>query len=367
MTGRAIIGPEYASFVRELKERIVSARVSAARAVNGAMILLYWDIGRAIVERQKSLGWGESVVEILAKDLQREFPGVSGFSSDNLWRMRQFYAATSAPKFLEHLVPEIGGRKKSGESMGRDLKALLAMVPWGHHVLILKKTGTPAAMFHYLRASAQLGWSRNVLLNQIKAKAFERSRREKKSHNFSLALPERLGEQAEETIKSSYSLEFLGLNKLVRERELEDRLVEKLKEFILELGYGFCFIGRQYRLTVNGKDFFVDLLFYHRVLKALVAVELKVGAFEPEFAGKMDFYLNLLNQKERSAGDNPSIGIILCAEKDDVVVEFSLKSKANPIGVAEYHLTEKLPKELRGRLPTERELRSALMPGKGAE
>jgi predicted nuclease of restriction endonuclease-like (RecB) superfamily len=185
---------------------------------------------------------------------------------------------------------------------------------------------------------------------------FQRTVIEKKSHNFPLALPEHLAEQAEEVLKSSYSLEFLGIERAVRERELEDRLTSRLQAFLLELGYGFCFVGRQYRLTLGQKEYFIDLLFYHRFLKALVAFELKVGLFEPEHAGKMDFYLNLLNDKERGDGDQPSIGIILCAEKDDVEVEYALRTKANPIGVAVYQLQPKLPADLKGRLPTPKQL-----------
>jgi len=179
-------------------------------------------------------------------------------------------------------------------------------------------------------------------------------------HNFKLALPEHFAEQAEEALKSSYNLEFLGIRREIRERELENHLIDKLRDFILELGYGFCFIGRQYRLTLGRKEYFIDLLFYHRFLKALVAIELKIGPFEPEFAGKMDFYLNLLNEKERAPGDAPSIGIILCAEKDNLEVEFALKSKSNPIGVAEYHLQGKLPADMKGKLPTARQLQEVV-------
>lgn len=212
-------------------------------------------------------------------------------------------------------------------------------------------------------------WSRNVLLNQIKAGAWERSHAEGKSHNFPRVLPPALAEQAEEALKSSYNLEFLGIHQAVKERELESQLIDKLRDFILELGYGFCFIGRQHRLTLGRKEYFVDLLFYHRFLKALVAVELKIGPFQPEYAGKMDFYLNLLNDKERAPDDAPSIGIILCAEKDSLEVEFALRSKANPIGVAEYQLQPSLPAELRGKLPSVRQfqqvVRGALPPPAG--
>ena len=232
----------------------------------------------------------------------------------------------------------------------------MAEIPWGHHLLILNKLTAPAARLFYLRATTQFGWSRAVLLNQIKAQAFERAKSEKKTHNFAVALPEHFAEQADEMLKSRYNLEFLGLARPMRERELEDKLIGRLQHFILELGYGFCFVGRQYRLALGQQEYFVDLLFYHRFLKTLVAFDLKVTAFEPEFAGKMDCYLNLLNEKERAPDDRPSIGIILCAEKDDVEVEFALKSKTNPIGVAEYQLQSKLPAEFRGKLPTAKQL-----------
>jgi predicted nuclease of restriction endonuclease-like (RecB) superfamily len=232
----------------------------------------------------------------------------------------------------------------------------VAEVPWGHHRLILDKLSAPAARLYYLHATARFGWSRNVLLNQIKAGAYERAVADRKTHNFPLALPGHLAEQADEMLKSSYNLEFLGIRRPVKERRLEDRLIERLQAFLLELGYGFCFAGRQHRLALGEKEYFIDLLFYHRFLKALVAFELKVGPFEPEYAGKMDFYLNLLNAKERAPGDRPSIGIILCAEKDDVEVEFALKTKRNPIGVAVYRLQSKLPGELRGKLPSAKQL-----------
>jgi predicted nuclease of restriction endonuclease-like (RecB) superfamily len=382
--------PDYPAFLAALKERILSARTSAARAVNSELILLYWDIGRGIMEKQRTAGWGDAVVERLAADLRAEFPDMRGFSADNLWRMRQFFAEYSTRGFLERAVPEMKKpRRKSLEQVvpesvlpdsanlkpGQNqiwpqavakfegsaapadfLRQLVAEVPWGHHVELLKKIKAPAARLYYLRATAQLGWSRNVLLNQIKAGAYERAVAEKKTHNFGLALPEYLAEQADEMLKSSYNLEFLGIRRAVKERELEDRLTARLQQFILELGYGFCFVGRQYRLALGAREYFVDLLFYHRFLKALVAFDLKIGPFEPEHAGKMDFYLNLLNEKERAPDDQLSIGIILCAEKDDVEVEFALKTKTNPIGVAEYQLQPKLPAGLKGKLPTAKQL-----------
>jgi len=373
----ASIAVDYTAFLTEVKGRILTARFQAGRAVNRELVMLYWDIGRGIVEKQQTAGWGDSVVERLAADLRAEFPDMRGFSDRNVWDMKRLYLACSEPEFLQQVVAEL--RRKPGlsgflpqavaemgraeihqqpaeETLSHAVRELVAAVPWGHHRFILDKLSEPAARLYYLRATAQFGWSRSVLLNQIKGQAYERAVKEKKSHNFALALPEHFAEQADEMLKSRYSLEFLGIARPMKERELEDRLISRLQAFLLELGYGFCFVGRQYRLALGKKEYFVDLLFYHRFLKALVAFDLKIGEFEPEHAGKMDFYLNLLNEKERGPDDGPSIGIILCAEKDDVEVEFALKTKANPIGVAEYVLSEKLPSEFRGKLPTAKQL-----------
>jgi len=362
---------DYPAFLEDLKARILQARVSAARAVNRDLILLYWDIGRGVVEKQRNAGWGESVIDQISRDLREAFPGASGFSSRNLRSIRQFYTAYSDPSIWPQAAAKTGSSKRAGDFWlqpaaklrpGSDhpAPALVAEIPWGHHLLILNKVSDPPARLYYLRATAQLGWSRNVLLNQIKAQAYERAVQEKKTHNFELALPAHFAEQADEMLKSRYNLEFLGLARAVKERELEDRLITHLQQFILELGYGFCFVGRQYRLALGKKEYFVDLLFYHRFLKALVAFDLKIGSFEPEHAGKMDFYLNLLNEKERAPNDQPSIGIILCAEKEDIEVEFALKTKANPIGVAEYELQAKLPAHFKGQIPTAKQLAGVL-------
>jgi predicted nuclease of restriction endonuclease-like (RecB) superfamily len=363
--------PDYRRFIEDLKARVMAARISAARHVNRDMILLYWDIGQAIDEKQKIHKWGDAVVEMVARDLKAAFPGSTGFSPQNVWRMRQFYRDHTDAQFLAQIVRELARQGKpapANDNLSQFVREMVASVPWGHHANALAKLTDPAARLWYLEATARLGWSRNVLLNQIKAGAYERAITEKKTHNFDLALPEHLAEQADEMLKSSYNLEFLGIRRAVTERTLEDRLIERLRDFILELGYGFCFIGRQHRLTLRKKEYFIDLLFYHRFLKALVAFELKVGPFEPEHAGKMDFYLNLLNDKERGPGDQPSIGVILCAEKDDIEVGYALRTKANPIGVATYALQSRLPADMKGKLPTARQLkgvvRSVLPEGK---
>lgn len=376
---------DYSAFLSSIKSHIRSAKISVARQVNHGLIGLYWSIGREIVEKQKEYGWGKSVVEKLSKDLQREFPRSEGYSADNLWRMRQFYIEYHNPLILEQLVPELTGKKarkigapilerlvpewrskiksrnnKKGLHWEKMIGPILASVPWGHHLLILKKIKAFPEKLYYLKATAALGWSRDVLLNQIKANAYAHFMRESKTNNFKQTLPAYLAGQAEATLKSSYNLEFLGVKEAMHERHLESRLIDKLKNFILELGYGFCFIGNQYRLALGENEYFIDLLFYHRFLKSLVAVELKTGKFKPEYAGKMDFYLNLLNESEKAHDDKPSIGIILCAEKDKLEVEFSLRTKVNPIGVAEYKLFQNLPAELKGKLPTSKQLTEGL-------
>ena len=354
-----LTSPEYRQFIEDLKARVVAARISAARAINCDLILLYWDIGQGIVEKQQTLGWGDAVVEMVAADLRRAFPEMRGFSPSNVWRMRQFVLLHSHADFLAQAARELSNgidKSRPTQILAQAARELLSPIPWWHHVELMAKVKYPVAHFYYLRATAQFGWSRNVLLNQIKAGAYERAVTEKKTHNSPLALPEHLAEQADEMLKSSYNLEFLGIRRAVKEREIEDRLISRLQAFLLELGYGFCFVGRQHRLTLGQKEYFIDLLFYHRFLKALVAFELKVGPFEPEHAGKMDFYLNLLNDTERAPEDRPSIGIILCAEKDDVEVEYALRTKANPIGVAAYQLQSKLPADMKGKLPTAKQL-----------
>lgn len=320
----------YQEFLREVKAQVVQSRILAVRAVNRSLINLYWSLGKLIVERQEVLGWGNAVVERLSADLKAEFPEMKGFSPQNLWLIRQFYTEYQQTPNLQQLVGEIA---------------------WSHNILIMQRVKDLSARQYYLEASARLGWTRNVLLNQIKGDAYSVSLQDK-SYNFAAVLPNYLAEQAEETLKSQYSLEFLGLTQAVHERDLERSLIARLKDFLVELGYGFCFIGSQYRLTLGENEYFLDLLFYHRFLKCLVAIELKTGRFRPEYAGKMDFYLEVLNDQERAPDDNPSIGIILCAERDRLEVEFSLKSKTNPIGVATYQLYPQVPEEYEGLLPT---------------
>ncbi len=250
------IDQSYKDFVKSVKKRIVSARISAARSVNRELILLYWDIGQNIVEQQTRHNWGDSVVEMLSRDLRSDFPGVRGFSARNLWDMKRFFAAYSDEEKLRQAVAELPLKKIFQQSISKIdsdfMRQVVAEIPWGHNLLILNKVKNPAARLFYLLAAARLGWSRNILLNQIKIDSFNRTLIDNKSNNFPEVLPSHLAEQAEELLKSTYNLEFLGIRKEIK--ELENLLIDHLREFILELGYGFCFIGQQYRLTAGAMD-----------------------------------------------------------------------------------------------------------------
>ncbi len=330
---------KYKSFFEDVVNAINSERFNAFKAINKHHIALNFAIGELIVKNQELHGWGKSVVEQLANDLKRIMNGSTGYSPHNLWRMRQFY--------LEY--------KDDSE-----LLELALQVPWGQNILILQKAEEKNEKKYYLNGTVQFRWSRAVLLNQIKSEAFRRQVLEDKQSNFDKTLPVHLSEQANESLRSEYNLDFLGINEPILERDLENRLVANIRDLIMELGYGFCFIGNQYRLQLNLKEYFVDLLFYHRILKCLVAIELKVTEFQPEFAGKMNFYLELLDEQIKQEDDNPSIGIILCPEKDGVEVEYALRTSSKPIGVSEYRLTAELPENLKGKIPTSKEFYEVL-------
>ncbi len=329
----------YKNFFEDVVIAISSERFKAFKAINKHHIALNFAIGELIVKNQELYGWGKSVVNQLSNDLKKKLDGSTGYSPHNLWRMRQF--------FLEY--------NEDGE-----LLELALQVPWGQNILIFQKLEQRDAKKYYLEKTVLLGWSRAVLLNQIKAKAYQRQIVENKQSNFDKTLPVHLSEQANESLRSEYNLDFLGITEPILERELENRLVANIRDLIMELGYGFCFIGNQYRLRLNQKEYYVDLLFYHRILKCLIALELKVSEFRPEFAGKMNFYLELLDEQIKEEDDNPSIGIIICPEKDGLEVEYALRNSSKPIGVAEYRLTPELPENLRGKIPTSNEFHEVL-------
>ena len=329
----------YKEFFNEVVETINRARYKAFKSLNRFHIVQNYEIGEIIVRNQEKYGWGKSIVDTLSKDINKTIDGVKGYSSQNLWRMRQFYIEyKDKPELLE----------------------LTNKIPWGQNLVILHKIKNDEEKKYYLTATDKLAWSRAVLINQIKAEAYNRQLADKKLNNFDRTLPTHLSEQANEALKSEYNLDFLGITKPIKERELENQLIENIRDLLLELGYGFSFIGNQFKLKLNNKEYAIDLLFYNRFLKCLVAIELKTVEFEPEFAGKMNFYLELLDEQEKLPDDNPSIGIILCPEKDNIEVEFALRPSNKPIGVSEYNLAKKLPKQFKGKIPTSKELKQML-------
>ena len=336
------IDKNYNNFIKELKSKIYSAKSNAILSVNRLMIELYFEIGKEIVSNQEVLGWGKSVVEQMSKDLISEFGEKSGYSSSNLWRMRNFYLSYKDNEKLAQLVREIS---------------------WGQNIIIFEKCKDDEIKEYYIKNSIEFGWNRNVLMHHIKTNLFDRDKIENKSNNFEISLPLHLSELAQDIVKSEYNLEFLEVAKDVHERVVENTLIDNIKQFLLELGYGFSFIGNQYKLSLGENEYFIDLLFFHRKLNALVAVELKIGKFQPEYAGKMNFYLNLLNDTVKMPHENPSIGIILCTDKDKLEVEYALQNVVQPMGVSTYTVQDTLPKEWDKSLPTKEELEQKLKGG----
>lgn len=336
----------YGAWLAGLKSQIRDARLRAALSVNAELIALYWRIGRDILARQERDGWGARVIDRLATDLRSEFAGLRGFSRANLLYMRAF--AEAWPE--EDLVQRVVGR-----------------LPWGQNIELLSKLKDQAARLWYAEATLEHGWSRAVLATQIQTGLRERQGRA--ITNFNRVLPPAASDLAQQILKDPYQFDFLTLAPETRERELEQALVARVKDLLLEMGKGFAFIGSQHRLEVGGQDYYVDLLFYHRRLRCLVAVDLKLGPFQPEHAGKMNFYLAALDDRDREPGDNPSIGLILCRERNRVVVEYALRSVGSPIGIAEYRLlvADALPAGLAQSLPTPEELETGMALPDGEE
>jgi predicted nuclease of restriction endonuclease-like (RecB) superfamily len=322
-------GSEYGHLLSDIKERIRSAQYEALRAVNKELVALYWDIGRMIGERQRNAEHGDSIVERLSEDLRREFPGVAGFSRRNIFYMREFYTLYRDNSKVQPMVAQIG---------------------WTHNVTIIQRCKDPLEREFYLRMTRKFGWSKNVLIHQIENQSYEKTLLGQTS--FDNALTPELRAQAKLAVKDEYTFDFLELREEHAERELERALVARVEEFLHALGGLFAFVGSQYRLEVDEKEYFIDLLLFHRRLRCLVAVELKVGEFEPEFVGKMQFYLAALDDRAREEGENPSIGIILCKEKRRTIVEYALRDARKPIGVATYRIVRRLPRELQGQLPS---------------
>jgi predicted nuclease of restriction endonuclease-like (RecB) superfamily len=335
-----LLPTEYVALLSEIKERVHNAQYAALRSVNRELVVLYWDIGRMIVGRQVDGSWGKAVVERLAADLQVEFPGVGGFSASNLWRMKGFYETYASSEKLAPLVREIA---------------------WSHNLVILERCTDPLEREFYIRMTKKFGWSKNVLIHQIENQSYEKTLLGQT--NFDKALTPKLRAQAKLAVMDEYTFDFLELGEEHAERELERALVGRIEHFLRAMGGLFAFVGSQYRLEVDGREFFIDLLLFHRRLRCLVVIELKVGEFQPEFVGKMQFYLTALDRQVREKGENPSIGIILCKEKHRTIVEYALYNATKPIGVAAYRIVKRLPKELKGQLPGPDEIARLLEDG----
>lgn len=329
---------QFNTFVKDIKQKILSSQYEALKAVNKELISLYWEIGRSIVEKQESFGWGKSIVKNLSNELQLEFVGMKGFSVQNLWNMRQFYLEYHQNEKLQTLSREIA---------------------WSHNVVIFQKSKDNLEREFYIQMTKKFGWTYRVLDNQIDNNSYEKFLLNQT--NFNNTIVEKYKHQAVLAIKDEYNFSFLELGDDYSEHELETGLINKVREFLAQMGSDFTFIGNQYKLEVDDEEYFIDLLLYHRKLKSLIAIELKIGKFKPEYAGKMNFYLAALNDTVKLPDENPSIGIIICKEKKRTTVEYALKDSNQPIGVATYKLTESLPIDYKGLLPTSKEIEEKVM------
>lgn len=335
--GRLALPTGYGPLLKELKERIRACRLRAALSVNRELVLLYWSIGKSILAAQDAQGWGSQVIERLSKDLSTAFPEMKGFSPRNLTYMRAFADAWRDESIVQQVVAEI---------------------PWGHNLRLIEGISDPLTREWYARQTIVNGWSRNVLALQIKSRLHERQGMA--VTNFAATLPSPQSDLAHHLLKDPYNFDFLSLAKEAHEREIEAALVGHIRRFLLELGVGFAFVGSQYHLEIGGEDFYLDLLFYHVRLHCFVVIELKAGAFKPEYPGKLNFYLSAVDDLLRTEGDAPTIGLLLCQDKNRVLAEYALRDVNKPIGVSSYELTSSLPPEIRTVLPSIEELEAEL-------
>jgi len=325
---------DYSDLLESIKRKIQEARVKAALTVNRALVLLYWDIGHDIIQRQMDAGWGSKVIEQLSRDLMKAFPGQLGFSSRNLKYMRLFASSYPDREIVQQAV---------------------AQIPWSHNLVLIERVKDPDERLWYIHAITENGWSRPVLIHQIESNAYSRSGTA--VTNFASTLPPLQSDLAQQLIKDPYNFDFLGIQKDVSERELEKALIERLRDFLLELGKGFALVGQQYKIEIGSSNYFIDLLFYHLALRCYVVIDLKVVPFEPEFAGKMNFYLTAVDEQLRHPDDCQSIGLILCKERNRIVVEYALRDLTKPMGVSTYRM---LPDNLKKALPSSTEINKVI-------
>jgi predicted nuclease of restriction endonuclease-like (RecB) superfamily len=332
-----IIGKTYFQFLETLKSRVISARYQAARSVNKELILLYHYLGTEILKSQEAYGWGAKIIDQLSSDLHAEFPGMKGFSPRNLKYMRKFAQEYPDAEFVQQVV---------------------AQLPWGHHTCLLDRVPDKQNRLFYVKQAMEHGWSRNRMVSQIEGLLHQRQG--KAITNFKEKLPSLQSDLAHYALKDPYLFDFLSIGDEAHEREMEKALIQHMEKFLLELGAGFAFVGRQHHLEVGGQDFYIDLLFYHLKLRCFVVIELKDKDFKPEYAGKMNFYLSAVDDLIKHSSDQPSIGLILCKSKNNVLAEYTLRDMAKPIGLAKYKLCEVLPENLSTALPSIEELEAEL-------
>jgi predicted nuclease of restriction endonuclease-like (RecB) superfamily len=368
---------EYKEWIQELKQKIRTAQLKASLSVSTEMILLYWDIGKSIVDKQQQFSWGSKIVEQMAKDLKREITDSNGFSRTNLFAMRKFYlfyAKASVEQQTALLNPnenqdntivhQPGGRiQNEGISIvhqaGGQLEfdSILCKIPWRHQVAILTSCTSLSEALFYMQQTLLHNWSRNILEMQIASKLVDRQG--KAIHNFQTTLPKPQSDLARETLKDPYKFDFLTLESDIQELQFENKLTENITQFLLELGKGFAFVGKQYRIQVGKKERKIDLLFYNLKMHCYVVIDLKMGEFEPEFAGKMNYYLSAVDEILKTELDQPSIGIILCKSKDNLEVEFALRDINKPMGISEFSFNE-LPMDIQKNMPTLEEIEQEL-------
>lgn len=337
------ITTEYRNWITEVKAKVRSSQIKAALAANSELIRFYWELGQMISEKQ--VKWGDNLIDLVAKELKSEFPDMKGLSRSNLFYARQFYV------FYKDT-------EKSNASLDKLSNNLLDKVPWGHNILIFSKSNSVNEALFYIQQTIENGWSRDILALQIKSKLYERTG--KAITNFTTTLPDPKSELAQQTLKDPYIFDFVNMTARSKEKDIEEQLTQNILRFLLELGKGFAFIGRQYRLELGDKEYFIDLLFYHIPMQCYVVVELKNGDFKPEYAGKLNFYLTLVDKTLKRPAENPTIGILLCRDKNNLEVEYALQDIHKPMGVSGFEITEILPDELKSSLPTIEEIEEQL-------
>ncbi len=355
---------DYEALLTDVKSRIQLGQTRAVSAINAELIRLYWDIGAMIQNRQTEEGYGTAVIPRLAKDIVNELPEIKGFSERNLKRMLNFHRTyrdlnAVVPQAVAQLVNASAKGKsevlptlvaKVPQAVAQPLDSVLWLIPWGHHSLLIEKVKDATHRYWYMQQIITQGWSRNVLMLMINSDAH--NRQGKLVSNFEISLPSPQSDLAQQALKDPYIFDFLTLTEPFKERELETGLLEHLQSFLIELGQGFAFVGRQYKIEVGEEEFYIDLLFYHLRLRCFVVIDLKRGPFKAEYAGKMNFYLNVVSDRLRHEADEPAIGLILCQDKNHIAAEYALRGMQNPIGVSEYELTRALPQNLQSSLPT---------------